>query len=72
MERLGHAHFILGSDKGEKYRATIRKLNFGHGFDASSSSKKGKYLELMALNRKFESMHIYAHDVVRYCQDLIK
>lgn len=63
--------FYLGSDKNEKIRAKIRKLNFGHGFNASSSSDNGKYPELMALNRKFESMHIYTWDVEKHCQDII-
>ena len=64
--------YYLGSDKIERIRAKIRKLNFGHGFDASSVSKHGKYPELMALNRKFESMHIYSWDVEKYCKDILE
>ena len=61
--------YYLGPDKNEKIRAKIRKLNFGHGFNASSSSINSKYLELMALNRKFETMYISSYDVDKYFKD---
>lgn len=50
--------FYRGSDKNERIRAQIRKLNFGHGFN----SKKLKN-ELYALNQKFHQFKITEHDI---------
>jgi hypothetical protein len=60
--------FYLGADKEQKIRAKIRKMNFGHGFNASSDSIGSKYNLLMALN----SMTVNDYDVQEYCKDILE
>lgn len=53
--------YYRGSDKEEKIRAQIRKMNFGHGFNTDKYSK-----ELYALNNKFEWLTMTDYDVEKF------
>lgn len=63
--------FYLGASKQERIKSKIRKLNFGHGFNSCRGLEGSKYLELVALNRKFEDLIICDYDVETYCQDIL-
>lgn len=53
--------FYRGSDRYEKIRAEIRKLNFGHGYNSTKNYKK-----LRAINIKYEWLHVTEYDLERF------
>jgi hypothetical protein len=54
-----------GNSREEKIRASIRRLNFGHGFSTAKYRK-----ELYALNQKFNSLHISEWDVENFAKNI--
>ncbi len=53
--------FYRGSNKEERIRAEIRKLNFGHGFDSEKLRN-----ELYALNHKYDYLRLSESDIEEY------
>ena len=54
--------FYRGSDKNEKIRAQIRKLNFGQGFSTDKFRNK-----LYAVNQKYSSFILDEYDIEEFC-----
>jgi hypothetical protein len=59
--------FYRGSNKNERIRAMIRKMNFGHGFRRRAGDTEGN-LKLTVLNNKFDSFHIHDYEVNEYLE----
>lgn len=55
--------FYRGSDKQERIRAQIRKLNFGHGCNSDSEKL---YKKLRAINIKYEWFYVTEYDLERF------
>ena len=55
--------YYRGSDKKEKIRAEIRKLNFGHNFNTNNELT---YRKLRCLNDKFDWFAINEYDLSKY------
>lgn len=55
--------YYRGYDEKEKIRAQIRKLNFGHNFNATDPDL---YIKLRCLNNKFDWFLIHEYDLENF------